>query len=131
MLLVLKSPSRCFSRTRPLHTHTHIHNHSKLAMKMALKKVGRLEDLGGPGLIDGAILRLQERARQEKELPAPLQAEDLPTYIGGSLGSYKKGLVSLPRAAAAALKGRVRTGWTLAKVERAAAGAGGYICTFK
>jgi protoporphyrinogen/coproporphyrinogen III oxidase len=99
-------------------------------MKAALKKVGRLEDLGGPGLIDGAILRLKERARQEKELPPPLQADDLPKYAGGSLGSFREGLLSLPRAAAKALGPRVRTGWALQRVERAASGTG-YVCTFR
>ncbi|CAN0213147.1 unnamed protein product, partial [Phaeothamnion confervicola] len=105
---------------------------AKLAMRAALKKVARLELLGGPGLIDGAILRLQERAREAKALPAPLQADDLPTYAGGALGSFRRGLQSLPRAAAAALgPKRVRTGWTLASVERAQGGAKGYISTFK
>lgn len=59
--------------------------------------------LGGPGLIDGAILRLKERARQEKELPEPLQSEDLPTYTGGSLGSFREGLQMLPNAALKAM----------------------------
>lgn len=59
--------------------------------------------LGGPGLIDGAILRLKERARQEKELPEVLQSEDLPTYQGGSLGSFREGLQMLPNAALKAM----------------------------
>lgn len=59
--------------------------------------------LGGPGLIDGAILRLKERARQEKELPEPLQSEDLPTYTGGSLGTFREGLQMLPNAALKAM----------------------------
>lgn len=72
-------------------------------------QVARLEVLGGPGLIDGAILRLKERARQETELPEPLQSEDLPKYQGGSLGSFREGLQMLPNAALKAMgKEKVR-----------------------
>ncbi|CAM9276860.1 unnamed protein product [Chrysoparadoxa australica] len=101
---------------------------AKLAMKTALKKVGRLEDLGGPGLIDGAILRLQERAREATELPPPLQAPELPTYQGGSLGSYKEGLQMLPKAAAKKLGDKVRTSWVLQAVNKV---EGGYESTFE
>eukprot|EP00612_Vaucheria_litorea_P008697 CAMPEP_0171473218 /NCGR_PEP_ID=MMETSP0946-20130122/1717_1 /TAXON_ID=109269 /ORGANISM="Vaucheria litorea, Strain CCMP2940" /LENGTH=523 /DNA_ID=CAMNT_0012002953 /DNA_START=207 /DNA_END=1778 /DNA_ORIENTATION=+ len=102
---------------------------NKLAMRAALKKVARLETLGGPGLIDGAILRLKERAKQEKELPAPLQAPDLPTYKGGSLGSFKNGLISLPKAAERILGSeRLRMGWMLQDIQKGT--ENGYICTF-
>ncbi|CAN0025100.1 unnamed protein product, partial [Discosporangium mesarthrocarpum] len=101
----------------------------KLAMRAALKKVSRLEDLGGPGLIDGAILRLQERARQEKELPAPLQSEDLPKYMGGSLGSFKQGLQMLPKAVEDAMGSKkVRVSWTLKGISKAL--ESGYILSF-
>lgn len=101
---------------------------AKLAMRSALKKVARLEVLGGPGLIDGAILRLQERAREEKALPAPLQAPDLPKYQGGSLGSFREGLQSLPRAAAKILGSRLRTRWALQSIAKSDEG---YVCEFK
>ncbi|CAM9465997.1 unnamed protein product [Ectocarpus sp. 12 AP-2014] len=102
---------------------------SKLAIKAALKKVARLEVLGGPGLIDGAILRLKERARQEKELPEPLQSEDLPTYQGGSLGSFREGLQMLPNAALKAMgKDKMRTSWVMKGIKRTE--DGGYLLAF-
>ncbi|CAM9879101.1 unnamed protein product, partial [Choristocarpus tenellus] len=72
---------------------------SKLAIKAALKKVARLEELDGPGLIGGAITRLEERDREEKALPFELRSPDLPKYSGGSLGSFREGLQMLPKAA--------------------------------
>ncbi|CAM9090274.1 unnamed protein product, partial [Ascophyllum nodosum] len=106
---------------------------SKLAIKAALKKVARLEELGGPGLFDGGILRVMERAKEAKELPAPLQSEDLPAVKGGSLGSFREGIQMFPKAVARAMgKEKVRTSWVMRGIKRAAPDSqgGGYILAF-
>ncbi|CAM9814729.1 unnamed protein product, partial [Ectocarpus sp. 12 AP-2014] len=70
-----------------------------------------------------------ERARQEKELPEPLQSEDLPTYQGGSLGSFRKGLQMLPNAALKAMgKDKMRTSWVMKGIKRSE--NGGYLLAF-
>lgn len=103
---------------------------SKLAIKAALRKVARLEVLGGPGLVDGAILRLKERARQETELPEVLQSDDLPKYQGGSLGSFREGLQMLPNAALKAMgEDKMRTSWIMKGIQRSPEG-GGYVLAF-
>jgi len=67
---------------------------SKLSMQSAFKKIKALEDLGiTQGLVEGAIIRLRQRKRE-----APPPDPELPTYKGGSLGSFKKGLGMLPEA---------------------------------
>ncbi len=69
----------------------------QLAMRAALKKIHRLEGLGdfGPGLVSGALTRFQEIAQEKKDNP-PDPA--WPTYKGGQLGSFQKGLQTLPNA---------------------------------
>lgn len=66
----------------------------ELAMRAALKKIHRLEGLGnlGPGLVSGALVRFQEIADEKKENPAD---PAWPTYKGGQLGSFQKGLQTL------------------------------------
>ena len=66
----------------------------KLAMRSALKKIHRLEGLGelGPGLVSGALVRFGEIAQEKKDNP-PDPA--WPTYKGGQLGSFRKGLQTL------------------------------------
>ena len=90
---------------------------NKLSIKSALKKVYALEDLGrcliasqlssnthnnisfvyvgfNSGLLSGAIVRINQ-IQAEKKANAARDA-DLPTIQGGSLGTFKDGLQSLP-----------------------------------
>lgn len=89
-----------------------------LAMRAALKKIHRLEGLGdfGPGLVSGAINRFKELAKEKKDNPPD---PSWPKYRSGELGSFKKGLQTLPNRVAETLgKDRVKTGWSLEKVEK-------------
>ena len=68
-----------------------------LAMRAALKKIHRLEGMGslGPGLVSGGLARMAEIAQEKKDNP-PDPA--WPTYAGGQLGSFQKGLQTLVTA---------------------------------
>ncbi|KAJ1428611.1 hypothetical protein B484DRAFT_413292 [Ochromonadaceae sp. CCMP2298] len=90
---------------------------SKLSMQAALRKVKKLEDLGiGPGILDGAIVRVNQ-IQAEKALNAERDA-DLPTVAGGSLGTFKNGLQSLPLRVKELLGNKVKTGYKLLSVAR-------------
>ena len=94
----------------------------ELAMRAALKKIHRLEGLGsfGPGLVSGAINRFQEIAQEKKDNP-PDPA--WPTYQAGELGSFRRGLQTLPNAVAKYLgEDRVKTSYTLETVEKTSDG---------
>ena len=69
------------------------------------------------------LLRQVELAKEKREFFDP----ELPTYVGGALGSFKKGLVQLPQAVEQRLGDRVRLGWT---VESVAQDGDSYITTF-
>ncbi len=70
-------------------------NPDSLSMKAALKKVKNLETLGnGPGILEGALIRMKQLA-DERKANAERDA-DLPTVPAGSLGTFKRGLQSLP-----------------------------------
>jgi len=89
-----------------------------LAMRAALKKIHRLEGLGdfGPGLVSGAINRFKELAKEKKEHPPDPSWRK---YRSGELGSFKKGLQTLPNTVAETLGAeRVKTGWGLEKIEK-------------
>ncbi|EKU21607.1 protoporphyrinogen IX oxidase, partial [Nannochloropsis gaditana CCMP526] len=100
---------------------------SKLSMKAALKKVKRLEELGGRGILDGALLRIQEIQRTK-----PPVVPEHPVYKGGQLGSFKRGLQSMPLAAAKALgKEKVRLSHKLLSVVEGKGPKGGYEAVFQ
>lgn len=94
----------------------------ELAMAAALKKIHRLEGLGdlGPGLVSGALVRFQEMAQEKIDNPVdPVW----PTYKGGQLGSFRKGLQTLALAVSKALGAdKVWTSSTVDKIEKLADG---------
>jgi len=99
----------------------------ELSMKAALKKIHRLEGLGdfGPGLVSGAINRFKEIAKEKRENPPDSR---WPSYKAGELGSFRKGLQTLPNAIAKILgEKRVMTSWALSKVEKS---DGKFIATY-
>jgi len=89
-----------------------------LAMRSALKKIHRLEGLGdfGNGLVSGAITRFKEIDREKKDSPPD---PNWPTYKSGELGSFLKGLSTLPNAIEAHLTSeRVKLNHELVKIEK-------------
>jgi protoporphyrinogen/coproporphyrinogen III oxidase len=89
----------------------------RLSMKAALKKVNNLESLGfNSGILSGAIVRMQQLA-EEKKKNAERDA-DLPTIPGGSLGSFKNGLQSLPNRVQAILGDKVKLSRKLVNVAK-------------
>jgi len=98
---------------------------TKLSMASAFKKIYALEDLGmTPSLIEGGIIRQAERAKEARDNYDP----ELPTYKGGALGSFKKGLISLPKAAQQKLGDRLRTSWKVESIRKGE--EGGYVTKF-
>ncbi|CEM28741.1 unnamed protein product [Vitrella brassicaformis CCMP3155] len=89
---------------------------TNLSMRAALKRIYNLQEMGGPGLLDGAILRLRQRAQERKENPPDA---DLPEVKPGQLGSFRDGLKMLCEAVEKRMgPQRVRTSWTVDKIER-------------
>jgi protoporphyrinogen/coproporphyrinogen III oxidase len=90
-------------------------NPAKLSMAAAFKKIYALQELGGTsGIVEGALIRIGQKKRD-----APPVDPELPTWKGGALGSFSKGLGMLPKAVAAKLGGeRVRLGWSLTSLTR-------------
>eukprot|EP01038_Epipyxis_sp_PR26KG_P007265 gene7265-9904_t len=89
----------------------------KLSMKAALKKVKNLEDLGVTnGILEGAIVRIQQLSA-ERKANAERDA-DLPKVPGGSLGTFKNGLQSLPLKVQEILGTKVRVSHKLIDVKQ-------------
>jgi len=86
-----------------------------LSMSSALKKIFALQNLGGTeGIIEGAIIRIGQKKREEPPLD-----DDLPKWKGGALGSFKNGLVTLPKAIAENLgPDSVKLEWELEEITR-------------
>ncbi len=101
----------------------------KLEMRAALKKIFRLQTLSFNGaLVPGALVRFQEIAREKADNP-PDPA--WPTYKSGELGSFRRGLQTLPNAIAAKLgEERVALNHRLVGVRRADDGSGAWLATF-
>ena len=90
---------------------------NKLSMKAALKKVKNLEDLGfTPGILDGALVRIKQIAA-EKKANAERDA-DLPVVKGGSLGTFRRGLQSLPIKVQEIMGSKVKLSHKLTKLQK-------------
>lgn len=90
---------------------------SKLSMKAAFGKVWKLEEIGG-SIIGGTIKMIQERQKN----PPPPRDERLPKPKGQTVGSFKKGLITLPNAIAAQLGDKVKLNWKLTTIKKTDAG---------
>jgi oxygen-dependent protoporphyrinogen oxidase len=88
---------------------------SKLSMAAAFKRVYALEQLGGTrGILEGALIRLQQRRRERKAWAA----ENLPPVKSGALGSFRQGLQQLPLTIQQLLgPERMRTNHRLRQIE--------------
>eukprot|EP00188_Purpureofilum_apyrenoidigerum_P001162 Plantae.Rhodophyta-Purpureofilum_apyrenoidigerum.ctg16129.p1 GENE.Plantae.Rhodophyta-Purpureofilum_apyrenoidigerum.ctg16129~~Plantae.Rhodophyta-Purpureofilum_apyrenoidigerum.ctg16129.p1 ORF type:complete len:504 (+),score=73.14 Plantae.Rhodophyta-Purpureofilum_apyrenoidigerum.ctg16129:61-1572(+) len=86
-----------------------------LSMSAAFKRIFTLEQLGiTSGLIEGGIIRMREKKKS-----APPLDPQLPIYKGGALGSFKNGLVTLPKAVAEKLGGaNVKLEWKLNELSK-------------
>jgi oxygen-dependent protoporphyrinogen oxidase len=89
---------------------------AELSMKAAFYKIFRLEtELGStPSILEGGLLRQVELAKEKKMFFDP----ELPTYKGGALGSFKEGLLALPRAVQRSLGDKVKLGWKVESVTK-------------
>ncbi|GBG67268.1 hypothetical protein CBR_g88557 [Chara braunii] len=89
-------------------------NPEKLSMKAAFGKVWKLEQLGG-SIIGGTLKLLQER----KKSPPPPPDPRLPKPKGQTVGSFQKGLSTLPKAIAKSLgENKVKVNWKLKEIRR-------------
>ncbi|KAH9311880.1 hypothetical protein KI387_026915, partial [Taxus chinensis] len=86
---------------------------AKLSMKAAFGKVCSLEENGG-SIIGGAIKRIQE----SKKSPRAPRDPRLPKPKGQTVGSFKKGLATLPNAIANRLGDKVKLGWKLLAIKK-------------
>lgn len=97
---------------------------AKLSIKAAFGKVCRLEEKGG-SLIGGAIKTIQE----SKNSPRPPRDPRLPKPKGQTVGSFRKGLTTIPNAIANRLGDKVKLGWRLSSIRKIS--GGGYALTYE
>lgn len=86
---------------------------AKLSMKAAFGRVWRLEQNGG-SIIGGAIKAIQER----KNSPKPARDLRLAKPKGQTVGSFKKGLATMPNAIANRLGAKIKLGWKLLSIKK-------------
>lgn len=87
-------------------------------MSAALKKIKRLEELGCTrGILDGLLVRLLQLKAQRKAAPVSV-VQDLPEVPSGSLGTFRSGMQTLPRAVHRALGDAVHLQHTLVSLQR-------------
>ena len=87
---------------------------TKLSMKAAFGKVYDLEVKGGS--IIGGVLKLIQNKKNNPD--PPRDARLPPKPAGQTVGSFMKGLSTLPDAMASKVSGSVRTSWTLKSIEK-------------
>ncbi len=85
---------------------------AQLSASAAMRRVTQMADVGG-GLLAGALMSRQRN-------PKPPVDPDLPTTRPGELGSFKDGLVALPKAIASQLGDRVQLNCRVTAVQRSA-----------
>ncbi|EYU46887.1 hypothetical protein ABFS82_04G000700 [Erythranthe guttata] len=86
---------------------------SKLSMKAAFGKVWKLEQNGG-SIIGGSFKAIQEKSSTPKEPRDPR----LPKPKGQTVGSFRKGLATLPNAISSSLGNKVKLSWRLKTITR-------------
>eukprot|EP00850_Spirogloea_muscicola_P018446 SM000169S02701 [mRNA] locus=s169:12678:15510:+ [translate_table: standard] len=92
-------------------------NPSKLSMKAAFGKVWRLEQIGG-SIVGGSLQLIQDRRANPPPPPDPR----LPVVKGQTVGSFKRGLSTLPNAIAAQLGEKVKVRWELIDINKSEEG---------
>ncbi|KAL6500196.1 hypothetical protein OROHE_025562 [Orobanche hederae] len=97
---------------------------SKLSMKAAFGKIWKLEQTGG-SIIGGIFKAIQEKSRSPKEPRDPR----LTKPQGQTVGSFKKGLATLPNAISSSLGNKVKLSWRLTSITTL--DDGGYSLTYE
>lgn len=116
-------------------------NPETLSMKAALPKINRIERIAYSiewnkfgAIFYGGLKRQIELTKERKaDPPSP----EWPEFEYGNPGSFREGLSTLPKAIEENLDGKVKLGWKVTKIEKAAGGGGGgsgsagYAATFE
>ncbi|KAK4486710.1 hypothetical protein RD792_006770 [Penstemon davidsonii] len=98
---------------------------SKLSMKAAFGKVWKLEKNGG-SIIGGTFKAIQEKSNSPPKEPRDPR---LPKPKGQTVGSFKKGLTTLPNAISSSLGSKVKLSWKLTTITKS--DSGGYNLTYE